>query len=208
MIDSHSARVAIDQRAHNRAVELLHGIVTGLIADGQLNDQEITFLRHWLMQNPDVAESWPGNVIAERIRGVLADGFVTEAERAHLLHTLQEMAVTDFAATGSAAAEVLQLPINDQVDIDLRDRHVCHTGEFLYGTRTRCEQLTESAGGIAVGNVSRKVLYLVIGTNVSPAWAHTSYGRKIEQAVAMQSEGHPIAIISEKRWLEVLKIDR
>jgi len=40
---------------------------------------------------------------------------------------------------------------------------------------------------------------------VAPDWAHTSYGRKIESAVALQQEGHSIAIISERRWLAALE---
>jgi NAD-dependent DNA ligase len=202
MIDN--AQIAMKNRAHNRAVELLLGIVTGLIADQQLQDSEIVFLENWLAEHPDVAEVWPGSVIAATIRETLADGIVSDDERAHLLKLLQDMAVTDFATAGPAAAEVLQLPIKDDVPVDLRDQHVCHSGEFMFGTRTKCEQPTVKAGGWPVSTISHKVAYLVTGTNVSPSWAHTSYGRKMEQAVALQANGHPIQIISERRWLEVL----
>ncbi len=205
MIDDNGVRSAIKNRTHNRAVELLLGIVTGLIADQQLPDLEIQFLKNWLADNSDVASVWPGCVIASTICDALEDGTITEAERNHLLKVLQDMAVTDFATTGSASAEVLQLPIQDEVDVDVRDKNVCHSGEFLFGTRTKCEQLTERSGGWPVSTITRKVAYLVIGTNVSPAWAHTSYGRKIEQAVALQADGHSICIISERRWLEVLQ---
>lgn len=204
MIDDIGAQRAIAKHTQNRAIELLLGIVTGLVADQQLQDIEIRFLQNWLADHPDVANSWPGNVIAGTVRDTLADGVVTEDERTHLLKVLHDLAVTDFASTGSAAAEVLQLPIKDDVPVNVREQSVCHTGEFLYGTRAKCEQLTNLAGGRPVGTITRKVAYLVIGTNVSPAWAHTSYGRKIEQAIELQSDGHPIHIISERRWLQAL----
>lgn len=198
------AQVAIQKRANNRAVELLLGIVSGIVSDQQLHDMEIQFLKNWLSDHPGAANVWPGNVIAQTVRETLDDGVITDAERNHLLKVLQEMAVTDFATTGSASSEVLQLPIKDDVTVDVREQSVCHTGEFLFGTRNKCEQLTNLAGGFSVGTITRKVAYLIVGTNVSQDWVHTSYGRKIEQAVELQANGHPIQIISERRWLEVL----
>jgi NAD-dependent DNA ligase len=204
MSDNIALQNALSKRNNTKAIELLLGIVTGVVADQQLHDLEIKFLREWLALHQDVATTWPGSVVAKAIEDTLDDGIVTEPERAHLISILQQLVVTDFSATGSAASEVLQLPINDNVHVDVRDRHVCHTGEFLYGTRARCEQLTNLAGGFAVSAITKKVAYLVVGTNVSPDWAHTSYGRKIEQAIALQSEGHGIRIVSEKKWLDAL----
>ena len=42
--------------------------------------------------------------------------------------------------------------------------------------------------------------YLVIGIISSEDWMYSTHGRKIEQAVAFVSQGHPIAIISEEHW--------
>lgn len=204
MITAAGALNSIGQRIHNRSVELLHGIVAGIIADKQINDAEIQFLKSWLAEHPDVANEWPGSAIAMAIRTAMADGIITDQERTHLLTTLQSMAVTDFANTGSASAEVMQLPINDAVAVDLQDSTICLTGVFLFGTRAKCEELTQAAGAATVGTITRSVDYLVIGTNVSPAWRHTSYGRKIEQAVELKAKAHPIDIISERRWLEAL----
>lgn len=204
MTDTYAASIAMQSRATNKSIELLLGIVTGLIADEQLHDMEIQFLATWLIDHPEASSVWPGCVIVAKIRETLADGIITQVERSHLLKVLQDMAVSDFAVSGSTAANVLQLPIDDSVDVDLRDQMVCHSGEFIFGTRAKCEQLTIAVGGHPVGNISRKVAYLVIGTNVSPAWAHTSYGRKIEAAIELQSNGHGIRIISENRWLQAI----
>lgn len=205
MSAEYSAHAAIAKRNHNKSIELLLGLVTGIVVDSQLHDLEVKFLREWLTQHAEVASTWPGSVIAKAIEDTLADGIISDAERTHLLQVLQQMVVSDFSVTGSAAAEVLKLPINDGIAVDLRDCNVCHTGEFLYGTRTKCEQLTTLAGGFPVSTVTKKVAYLVVGTNVSPDWAHTSYGRKIEQAIELQSNGHGIYIVSERKWLETLQ---
>jgi NAD-dependent DNA ligase len=206
MITDIGAISALTNRRQNKAMELLMGMVTGMVADQQLHDMEIRFLNTWLTEHQEVTTVWPGCVIAESVKEVLADGIITDEERTHLLQTLQAMAVTDFSSTGSSTAEVMQLPIKDESDVDVRERHICLTGEFQFGTRSKCEQLTHAAGGLTVNTVTRKVAYLVVGTNVSPNWLHTSYGRKIQQAVTMQQDGHPICIISERRWLEVLSV--
>lgn len=207
MIDDRAARRAMGNRALTRASQVLNGIVAGILADGQLHDLEVTMLRTWLAQNADVTTTWPGNAIARLIDEVLHDGVIDEPERAHLVETLQQVCSHDFAATGSAAAEVGNLPFDEDSPIDLRDRTVCHTGEFIYGTRKACEALTIKAGGSPVSTVSRKLGFLVVGSHVSPHWITESYGRKIMQAIELRDQGAPIAIVREQRWLESLNHD-
>jgi NAD-dependent DNA ligase len=186
------------------AMEHLLGMVQGMLADGHLHDMEIKFLSTWLDANDDVVQMWPASVVAQRIRTAFQDGHISEEERIHLTQTLGDLLANDFAETGSATAEPTRLPVTDDIHVEVRDAGFCLTGEFAFGTRNACANLTERAGGIAVDNVSKKARYLVIGSRASPDWAHTSYGRKIERAVEMQTQGHAIYIISEQRWLKAL----
>ena len=62
MSDGHRIAVATDARLLRRSCESLLGIAAGLIADGDLNTQEVQFLSTWLSENPALAESWPGEV--------------------------------------------------------------------------------------------------------------------------------------------------
>ncbi len=179
------------------------GLIT--VADGQLNDLEIIMLSTWVASHPEVANEYPGSIIALKVKEVLEDGFITEDERFHLMNTLLQLASTDFSSTGSATAEVVKLPIDDSASPDLTGATVCFTGDFVYGTRADCFKLTEKAGSKYTDSLTRKVSVLVIGARVSPDWIHTSYGRKIQQAVELQSIGHEIQIISERRWLDLLK---
>lgn len=204
MIEDPAALALLRKRQLNKSMEMLLGLVTGMIADNQLHDLEIKFLGTWLTEHADVAAIWPGSVVADAVNTILADGVVTEAEREHLLTTLAHLIGSDFAQTGSTSAEVIALPLDEHCPVDLRNANVCLTGEFLFGTRTKCEALATQAGATPLGTITKKISYLVIGTNVSPHWAHTSYGRKIEQAIALQKVGHTIRIISEQRWLEAL----
>jgi NAD-dependent DNA ligase len=184
-----------------KRIESLLGIISGVMADGIVNDSEIYFLRTWLSQNRDLTQHWPASVISQKIEAVLADGQIDEAERNHLHEVFSKIASGDFSETGSADAEPIQLPLNDQAPLLLDGAKVCHTGEFLFGTRSTCERLTARAGGLPVATVTKSTTVLVVGTRVSTSWVNTSFGRKIEAAVALQESGHPILIVSEQRWL-------
>lgn len=184
------------------AIEQLLAIVSGLVADDDLHDLEIEFLKVWLAEHQDVAQKWPGSAIGRAVDTVLADGHVSEEERAYLLTTLKELAATDFALTDAAGAERIAVPTDDAIKITLRDAVVCLAGEFLHGTRAACERLVEQAGAWPVRSVSKNVHYLVVGARVSPDWLQTPCGRDIQDAVDLQQAGHGIAIVSERRWIE------
>lgn len=197
-----AASRAIDNRIQTKAMQTLMGMITAMVADRHLHDNEIMLLRTWLAQHAESAAAWPGCAIAAQVDHVLADGVITEGERAHLLNVLSEMANTDFSATGSAAAEPLQLPIDDSVAVNWVGAGVVHTGTFVFGTRSQCERLTAAMGGRALGNVTKASDVLVIGTRVSPGWVNESYGRKIMAAAELQRAGHGISIVSERYWFE------
>jgi len=193
---------AVGNRALTRATQVLMGIVTGIVADGQLHESEVLMLNTWLTENADVTTVWPGSAVAQMLRTALADGVITPEERAHMLHELQALAGTDFSETGSSSSNVAGLPYDHDAQVTICGAAICHTGVFLYGTRAACEKLTHKAGGIALPTVTRKATYLVVGTHVSPAWVNTSYGRKIQQAMELKQAGHPIGIIAEEWWLK------
>lgn len=203
-----AALKSIKTRQATRLLEHLMGMVTGMVADQELSNKEIQMLSVWLRENSEVTQRWPGFVIARKVEDVMADGVITEPERQHLLGVLHELAANEFGITGSASPEVAALPINDTVTVILRNAGVCHTGEFMFGTRAACERATLKAGGMPADNVSKKVEYLVIGTRVSANWAHTSFGRKIQRAAELQEQGESIEIISERRWLESMQPPR
>jgi NAD-dependent DNA ligase len=200
-----AAQRSIANRIETRAMQTLMGMVTGMVADAELDNREIAFLNTWLAEHPETASQWPACVIASQVREVLADGVVTDDERSHLLSVLTEMSNTDFAATGSASSEPLRLPIDDACTVAWPNAGVVLTGAFLYGTRVQCQALTEALGAIPLETVTKKTGVLVIGTRVSPTWITESYGRKIMKAAEMQRDGFPIHIVSERYWFDYAK---
>lgn len=189
-----------------KACESLLGICTGLMADDKLNEQEVRFLDLWLKDNEDIAAVWPGNIIAQRIREALSDDIITDDELEHLQNTLKELIGGTLQDTGAIGGLSTRLPLNDDqaAPVIFKDATFCFTGNFLFGTRAACERAIIQRGATAFENVKKNLEYLVIGTMVSPDWANTSHGRKIEKAVEYQNTGCSVLIISEAHWVKYL----
>jgi NAD-dependent DNA ligase len=194
----------VRNRELTKSFTQLAGIVSGMLADGHLHDLEVLYLQTWLTENSQIREIWPASVIWQRVSDALRDGVIDEEERKQLVECLNQLSCDQFADTGSATPEPIGLPIEDCVTIAFPGSSFCFTGNFVYGTRARCERATLAAGGSIADNVTRNCNVLVIGTMVAAAWTQTSYGRKIEAAVRLQEKGEAIEIISERRWTEAL----
>ena len=151
-----------------------------------------------------LAVTWPGEVVYKRINQVLADGAIDEDERKYLTETLDSLIGGTMQEIGATEGLSTSLPVDDVSDIDFDGRSFCFTGTFLFGTRSACHKATELAGGIAAKGVTRKLDFLVIGTNTTRTWANTSFGRKIEKAVDYRNSGLPLAIVSEACWVRHL----
>lgn len=194
---------ATDARLLRRSCESLIGIASGLVADGDLNDLEIRFLATWLAEHPELATTWPGEIVYKRVREVLSDGVVTPTERDYLCKTLGELVGGAFSESGAAASEASDLPLDQSVEVAIRASSFCFTGEFVFGTRSACERAVQQREG-RVTSVGKKLNYLVIGEMASRAWKYSAFGSKIEAAMKLKQEGVPLAIVSEQQWVRAL----
>lgn len=188
-------------RLLTRATQTLLGICTGLVADGRLNDEEIHFLKTWLLENEEPLRTWPGDIIGQRISTILQDGVISEEERTDLLETLQGITGNHFANTGAAVPDnPIQLPVDDSCTISHPSAQFCFTGKFMYGTRAACHRTVLKLGGIVSERIGRDLDFLVIGSLINPNWAYEAYGRKIEEAVELQKKYGRLRIVSEAHW--------
>jgi NAD-dependent DNA ligase len=204
MSNTFAIRAATDQRLLKRSCETLLGLCSGLLADGQLVDEEIRFLDTWLADNSDISSTWPGEVIFARIRDILSDDVITEEERDYLKTTLSDLLGGTLEETGATSGVATRLPVDDIETIVITNNVFCFTGNFLYGTRKACERVIIERGGETSSSIKTSLDYLVIGTLVSRDWAHTSHGRKIEKAIDYKNKGRPIQIVSEEQWVQFI----
>jgi NAD-dependent DNA ligase len=92
-------------------------------------------------------------------------------------------------------------------DVVFEGRSFCFTGVFVYGEgdRGQCEAAVRARGGYCYERPNRDLNYLVVGSFAEPAWAHQTYGRKIENALELKLAGASCKIISEEHWTKFLQ---
>ena len=96
---------------------------------------------------------------------------------------------------------------NPAPEVMFEGRSFCFTGVFVFsdGDRDQCEAAVRARGGMCYTHPTRDLNYLVVGSFAEPAWAHQSYGRKIEAAFELKSHGSNCKIIAEKHWTTYLQ---
>lgn len=108
-----------------------------------------------------------------------------------------EVLVADLLKEGS--------PFDDPLpELAIAGRCYAFTGRFAFGSRSECQQAVVSKGGSFSDGVTSKTDVLVIGSDANPAWAHGSYGNKIEAALVSRMQQSRPVIIPEAYWTSLL----
>lgn len=190
--------------SQSAANNLLLGIIQGIMADRELNNREISSLERWLIGNESACTEWPAKMLLTKVRAITEDGIVTEEERRSLFAILDKIIPSDITKTGSASPLTITLGAEDPGKVAFPEKSFCFTGKFLTGSRSTCEALTKDRGGLVSPSITKKLNYLVLGTNVSKDWINTSFGRKIEKANQYKQSGAEIVIVTEETWAQHL----
>lgn len=194
----HAPRIA------ERSIDELIGLSKGLISDHVLNEEELACLVSWLNRHQHAIDVWPANVIVARINQIMEDKIVDPEEREDLFKLLADVVGQ---ANGAAPAmnSSTALPLTKPAPpVFFTHQRFCLTGKFVMGPRANHEYEIKERGGMIQTTVTEETNYLVIGSTGSRDWLHSTFGRKIEKAVALAEKGHPIALISEEHWADHL----
>lgn len=202
-------------------IQDLHGILSGIISDGQISTTEIQSLQKWLVTYKKYSDIWPINELITVVDKVLEDGVVDEKEEIFLLDffddfsekNAREETINDDLYDG-----VLQTdsPIFDSIEsvcennplISFKQKCFCFTGPANAGKRADLHALVKDRGGRATKSITVSLDYLVIGQKSSPAWVYSRYGRKIE-GVKNWQQNNPkcnTIIVSESDFIQSLQI--
>jgi NAD-dependent DNA ligase len=187
-------------RLADREVDELIGLAHGLTADGTLVPAEIEYLEKWLVSHDAALGNPLVRKLLTRVDEILAHDTVNPEEAADLFKVLQSFAAGDLEL--GEALKSTSLPLDaPPPTINFQGERFCFTGTFTFGTRKECESAAATLGGVC-GGLNRQTRYLVVGAYATDSWMHSAFGRKIENAVQMRSEGVPVAIVAEQHWAE------
>lgn len=183
------------------AIQGLHGILHGLIADLNINEAELNGLREWLGTYQELRSVWPITEIEAAVSKVLSDGRVDECEERLLLHYFSEFAQAPQITRALPSLLPTELTIKGvcavNPEISISGKVFCITGVSSYGPRRIFEEEVLKRNGIFIDAVRDDLDYLIIGDEGNPCWAFSCYGRKVERAVAMRRAGHHVLLVHE-----------
>lgn len=196
-------------RINSRDIAELIGVCKGVLANGTVDINECYFILDWLEHHRGCIDTWPASALYDTLNTVLEDGKLSSDAEGKMLDLL--CSITGFMITTEYRGEVLRtntsttLPISTlDGPIIFEDKNFVLTGKFESGERKICESYVQARGGNTQKQPVQTSHYLVIGNVGNNQWAQSSYGRKIEKAMAMIETGHDIKIISETEWVKYL----
>ena len=193
------------------AIQELHGIFHGLLADNHLSDQEILSLKSWLGDNFLLKGTYPYDEICALISNALVDGKIDDFERNQITAFMGDF--IDCSASfniNKPQLEDLKSKYNIQgicaIDphIEIDSKTFCFTGKSSRASRSEIERTIIDNHGIFNNNVVKTTEYLLVGDEGNPCWAFSCYGRKVEKAVELRKNGVNILIVHENDFWKTL----
>lgn len=180
------------------------GLISGIVSDDQINADEFAYLIEWLNKHADlIDEATVKSVVAKMVEFSALDQ-VTPSDEEALVSFLKQTVGIRFLETGAADVHPMD-HIADSIESMNHERAaICFTGVFNTGTRKEVEAIAIKLGATPRQDPSKSIHYVVIGSQVSPDWKHTSFGRKIQKAIELRESGHPLIILTEKEWVRFI----
>ena len=136
---------------------------------------------------------------------MLDDGVLDEDESRELHDAL--MSWTGDSGNDGEESTTTSLPLDwAPREVRIAGSIFVFTGTGIFGTRRRMQDAIIRAGGTVERNITRQTNFVVLGTYVTPAWVHESFGRKIEKAMEYRGQkGTGIRIVHEEDWAKALE---
>jgi NAD-dependent DNA ligase len=192
--ESYSGRITAD-------LQRLHAILGGLVADGEITENELKGLSSWLQDHDHLKRCWPYDEIDSVITSVMADQQIDHQEQRILMaffsefievHDEKTIVAPSFLEDGVLKGVCAACP-----EIEFREASFCFTGASTRYTRAILEEVVLRLGGRVVPSVTSKLDYLIVGAEGNPCWAYACYGRKVEKAVELRKSGLKLVIVHE-----------
>lgn len=188
-------------------VQRLHGILSGLACDQEINTQEILELKSWIQENKHLSHDPIYERLHTTLKPIRSVKSINETHIQSIKDLLnQYIQVDNF---GLPRLSITSNTENQNPDFyhgsfNIQDNTFCLTGASARYTKAEWKEIIENKGGFFNDDLRKSVNFLVICNKGNPHWAHMSYGRKFEQALKWQKEGLDLKILTEDDFVQVL----
>lgn len=193
----------VDRYEDEKLINEFIGLLKGVTADGIVNTKEFSFIQDWIRQHKDLNAIWPIEPVYQGMTDILSDNHISSSELKEFAELLKTLTGNRFEETGAADGSATEFFVNEVDEIDFNGRF-CFTGTFVSGQRSKLKAIAEANGATVKKGVSAQLDYLVVGSVATRDWMYSSHGRKIEQALKLQKDGHPIVVLSENAWFSAV----
>jgi NAD-dependent DNA ligase len=180
-------------------MQRLHGLMGGIVADGQITESELRGLANWLYEHEHLKTCWPYEEVESVITTVLRDKTILANGHELLLNFFSEFTAVSENRVEGSSHKALTTPAVCAVcpEVTFQGQIFGFTGSSAKYSRNEFKEIVEGLGGTVTQAVSKKLDYLIIGADGNPCWAYSCYGRKVELAVALRKSGAKILLVHE-----------
>jgi len=184
----------------------LHGVMSGIAADGVIKTIEAEYLQRWMKTNSDLVEIWPFNAINKKLTDYLEDGVIDERESNEFIKYINAWTPSKGKVSSIDAKELDTIDdVINNVEISFANRTFCFTGKFENYKRAELQEMVIERGGSHKSGATKEVNYLVVGTQGNPCFKFSVYGVKVQQFMKYKDEGLDAHVIGELDFLEAIK---
>lgn len=184
-------------------MQRLHGLLHGILADGKLTPDEVTGLEQWLSDNYGVREFWPVSEIETLVVKAMQDRTLSVEEATELTNFLIDFTQVATAGDSTRLRSIRGICATDP-EIVFAGSRFCITGRSERAGRREMVNHIERRGGIWHNNVSPETRFLIVCADANACWAYATYGRKVEDAVRLRTEGRPLVIVHERDFWDAI----
>lgn len=184
-------------------IQILHGILHGILSDNVITKSEIEELKTWMNDNKQLIGTFPYDEIIALVDYVLQDNRLDKSEV-----DLLKVFFSDFIEKEDTLININELnTLKKQITvsgicalnpkIEFSNKVFCFTGASERAKRNDIQILVEKRGARFINSINKNLDYLVIGNAGNPCWAFSCYGRKVEEAIDLRKNGSKVQLVNE-----------
>ncbi|MES0490177.1 MAG: BRCT domain-containing protein [Leptospirales bacterium] len=193
-------------------IQVLHGILHGIISDNIISDGEVINLQKWLSDREHLSGCYPYDELNGLLLEILKDGIIDDNERKVLQKFFSEFALIFVdSKINVSLTDTYETPISisgicaADPNIYFSEKVFCFTGKSSRTKRSDLIDIVNSLGGVYVNSISKNTDYLIVGDGGNPAWAYSCYGRKVEEAMEIRKNGSKVIVAHENDFWDAVQ---